>query len=95
LAIERLALYAAASLGVAALALSAARLMAGSEWLVGLLLLVTALVIGTALTLRLPAHSAARLRLAGNRLETIAILATVPLVLGLFGLFAQLLTSFS
>ncbi|MGF9661047.1 type VII secretion integral membrane protein EccD [Arthrobacter crystallopoietes] len=95
LAVERLALYAAASLGVAALALSAARLMAGSEWLVGLLLLVTALVIGTALTLRLPAHSAARLRLAGNRLETIAILAAVPLVLGLFGLFAQLLTSFS
>ena len=94
LAVERLALYAAASLGVAALALSAARLMAGSEWLVGLLLLVTALVVGTALTLRLPAHSAARLRLAGNRLETIAILATVPLVVGLFGLFAQLLTSF-
>lgn len=94
LAVERLALYAAASLGVAALALSAARSMAGSEWLVGLLLLVTALIIGSALALRLPAHSAARLRLAGNRLETIAILATVPLVLGLFGLFAQLLASF-
>ncbi|GLB67584.1 type VII secretion integral membrane protein EccD [Arthrobacter mangrovi] len=94
LAVERLALYAAASLGVAALALSAARYMAGSEWLVGLLLLATALIIGSALALRLPAHSAARLRLAGNRLETIAILATVPLVLGLFGLFAQLLASF-
>ncbi|AUI49794.1 type VII secretion integral membrane protein EccD [Arthrobacter crystallopoietes] len=94
LAAERVSLYIATSVGVAALALSALRLLDGSEWLVGLLLLVMALAIGSVLTLNLPAHTAARLRLAGNKIETIAILATVPLILGLFGLFAQLLTSF-
>ena len=57
-------------------------------------MLLLAACIAVSLTLNLPDHTEARLRLVAKRLETIAILASVPLVIGMFGIFSQLLGSF-
>ena len=63
-------------------------------WLVAAGLLVLAVAVVISLTVTLADHSAAKLRLLANRFETLAILASVPLVIGLFGVFASLLTTF-
>lgn len=94
LAAQRLALYAAASTGVIAFANSVVRLSPELFWLVGVLVLVISLVVGATLLIGLPAHVAARFRLAAKRFESLSILATIPLLMGLFGVFAQLLETF-
>lgn len=94
LAVERIALYLAAATGVAALAQSFVRFAPELFWLAGIGVLLTAVVIGAMLVLRLPGHVLARFRVAAKRFETLAILATIPLLAGLFGLFAQLLETF-
>ncbi|WP_026817937.1 type VII secretion integral membrane protein EccD [Arthrobacter castelli] len=94
LAAQRLALYAASSIGVLAAANSLIRLSPSLFWVAGTLILVISLVIGAMLLIRLPAHVAARFRLAGKRFETISILAIIPLLIGLFGVFGQLLETF-
>lgn len=94
LAAQRLALYTASSIGVFAMANSLIRSSPSLFWLVGTLMLVISLVIGAMLLIRLPAHVAARFRMAGKRFETISILAVIPLLMGLFGVFGQLLETF-
>lgn len=94
LASQRLALYTASAVGVVALANSVIQLSPTLSWLVGVLILVISLIIGAMLLIRLPAHVAARFRLASKRFETISILAIIPLLMGLFGVFAQLLETF-
>lgn len=94
LAVQRMALYAAAAVGLVSLALAAMRFAPELTWLTGVLVLAVAVCFAVSLTVELPDHTAARFRLLANRLEGLAILASVPLVLGMFGIFAQLLESF-
>ncbi|MCC9178960.1 type VII secretion integral membrane protein EccD [Arthrobacter sp. zg-Y750] len=94
LAAERISLYAASGVGVVALAAASLHFFADRPWLTGLAVLILAAGIAVSLTLNLPDHTEARLRLLAKRLETLAILASVPLVIGLFGIFSQLLGSF-
>ncbi|WP_091606440.1 type VII secretion integral membrane protein EccD [Arthrobacter koreensis] len=94
LAPERLALYAATAVGLAALAAGGSRWFADQPWVTGVTVLVLAAAVWIALSLDLPDHAQARFRLAAKRLETLAILASVPLAAGMFGIFAQLLESF-
>ncbi|MCC3297177.1 type VII secretion integral membrane protein EccD [Arthrobacter caoxuetaonis] len=94
LAPERLALYAATAVGLAALMAGSSRWFAGQPWVTGALVLALAAAVWIALSLNLPDHTQARFRLAAKRLETLAILASVPLAAGMFGIFAQLLESF-
>lgn len=95
LALERVALYVASSVGLAAMAVGALRFLADSPWLVGVGALLVAVVALLVLTLQPADHTAARFRLLANRTESIAILASIPLAAGMFGIFAQLLESFS
>lgn len=94
LAPERLALYAATAVGLAALASGSSRWFSDQPWATGVMVLVLAAAVWIALSLDLPDHAQARFRLAAKRLETLAILASVPLAAGMFGIFAQLLESF-
>ncbi|MCC9205492.1 type VII secretion integral membrane protein EccD [Arthrobacter sp. zg-Y769] len=94
LAAERLSLYAASGVGLTALTGASLHFFSAVPWAVGLAVLVLAASIAVSLTLRLPDHAEARLRLLSKRLETFAILASIPLVIGLFGIYAQLLGSF-
>lgn len=94
LAPERLALYAATAVGLAALVSGSSRWFTDQPWATGVMVLVLAGAVWIALSLDLPDHAQARFRLAAKRLETLAILASVPLAAGMFGIFAQLLESF-
>ncbi|GAA1120409.1 type VII secretion integral membrane protein EccD [Arthrobacter flavus] len=95
LALERIALYLASLVGLAALAVGSLRFLPESPWLVGLAALAVAAVALIVLTFTPADHTAARFRQLANRAESLAILATIPLAAGLFGIFAQLLESFS
>lgn len=94
LAPERLALYGTTAVGLAALAAGASRYFAAAPWVPGAGVLLLAAAVWLALALDVPDHTQARFRLAAKRLETLAILASVPLAAGMFGIFAQLLESF-
>ncbi|MEE1621237.1 type VII secretion integral membrane protein EccD [Zafaria sp. J156] len=94
LALERYALYAAAGFGAAAGAWTLAGLYPDTAWLVGLGVLVAALLTGLGLVVVLPEHTQARLRQLAERVETLAVLASVPLVVGYFGVFAKMLETF-
>lgn len=94
LAAERISLYAASGVGLVALTAASLRFFPDQPWVAGLAVLLLAACIAVSLTLNLPDHTEARLRLVAKRLETIAILASVPLVIGMFGIFSQLLGSF-
>lgn len=94
LAAQRTALYLAVAVGLSAAALAALRFLPGQPWVVGLAVLGTAVSAAAALTLVFPDHTLARFRLVAKRMESVAILASIPLAAGLFGVFAQLLRSF-
>lgn len=94
LAAERISLYLAAAVGVLALTRAALVDLPALPWLVGLLLLLVAAATLVSVLLKFPDHLEARLRLLANKVESIAILAAVPLAVGMFGIFAQLLASF-
>ncbi|MCQ1954447.1 type VII secretion integral membrane protein EccD [Arthrobacter sp. zg-Y238] len=94
LAAERISLYAASGVGLAALTVASLRFFSSAPWAVGLAVLVLAACIAVSLTLDLPDHAEARIRLLAKRLETFAILASIPLVIGMFGIYSQLLGSF-
>lgn len=94
LAVERFSLYLAASVGLLSLSLAALTTWAGAAWAVGLVLLLVAAGTLAKLLMPLPDHVHARFRLQANRIESLALLAAVPLTVGMFGIFAQLLKSF-
>ncbi|MCQ1957322.1 type VII secretion integral membrane protein EccD [Arthrobacter sp. zg-Y826] len=94
LAAERISLYAASGVGMTALTVASLRFFSSAPWAVGLAVLVVAACIAVSLTLDLPDHAEARIRLLAKRLETFAILASIPLVIGMFGIYSQLLGSF-
>jgi uncharacterized membrane protein len=57
--------------------------------LVCLMVLVVIMVLA-----RPAAHQRAFLRRVGNALETLAVIALIPLLLGMFGIFSDLLEAF-
>lgn len=91
LAPQRLACFAAATAIAAGLAVSGF-LLAPSWTLAGLGVLAVALV--GAIGLRLSDQLRARLSRLGNTCEFLAVLAGVPLLLGLLGVYADLLAAF-
>lgn len=91
---QRSALYLAAAVGAGAAALAGLRFLPNQPWVVGVAVLGIAAGAAMALTLVFPDHTLARFRLLAKRVESVAILASVPLTVGLFGIFAQLLGSF-
>ena len=95
LAAQRLALYLAVWTGLGGAVLAGLRLFTGQPWAVGIAVLVLAAAASVSLTVPLPGHTMARFRLLATRVETAAVLASVPLVTGLFGLFDTLAGSFS
>ncbi|ROQ40753.1 type VII secretion integral membrane protein EccD [Frondihabitans sp. PhB188] len=62
----------------------------GSTWLLGAVALVVALLV----IARPAIHQRASLRRLGNVVESLAVIALVPLALGAFGVFGQLLGAF-
>jgi type VII secretion integral membrane protein EccD len=91
LAPQRLALFGAALVIAGGLALTGLQLW--PTWtLVALLALASLLV--AAVGVRLSDNVLARLARFGNLLELLAVLASVPLLLGLMGLFSDLLAAF-
>lgn len=91
---QRSALYLVVAVGLGAAALAALRFLPGQAWVVGVAVLGTAAGAAAALALVFPDHTLARFRLLAKRVESVAILSSVPLIVGLFGVFAQLVGSF-
>lgn len=92
LALERTVLLISASVSTVVLVMSTVDSI--PEWL-----LITAPLVLAAIPLLLrmrqpPQHVAARLRLNARRLEALAALSLIPLLLGLFGLYSQLTGTF-
>ncbi|MEC5200223.1 type VII secretion integral membrane protein EccD [Arthrobacter sp. PL16] len=94
LAAERIALNAASAVGLTALALGALRFLPQQPWLVAVVVLLIAVASALSLAVEPADHVAARGRQQAKRLETVAILASIPLTVGMFGVFVQLLESF-
>lgn len=94
MAIERHALHGACAVGTLGGVLALSRLNPDLRALVGAGVLVLALLIGLGLAVRLPAHTGARIRQVAERVETVAVLATVPLIAGYFGVYSQMLATF-
>lgn len=94
LAPQRIALYLAVAAGLGAASVSALVFVPGHRWAVGLAVLGTAAAAAVSLAATMPDHTQARFRLLAKRTESAAILVSVPLTAGLFGLFGQLLGSF-
>ncbi|MET0854718.1 MAG: hypothetical protein ABWY30_08805, partial [Microterricola sp.] len=63
-------------------------------WLALAGLVVAAVLVAIAAGVRPAAHTRATLRRFGNTIESLAVVSTVPLLLGVFGLYAQLLETF-
>lgn len=91
LAAEKMTLWAVTLTGLVAASL---RLFATSEAL-GYLGLAALVVLAIAFLVvahtSVPEHTQAQLRQWGNHLETLAVVAAIPLVVGLFGIYADLL----
>lgn len=95
LAAQRFALYFAAAVGLVSAVLAGLRLPAVPSWTVGAAVLGLAAAAGVFLTRSFPDHVQARFRLLAKRMETAAVLASVPLTAGMLGIFSQLSVSFS
>ena len=65
-----------------------------TEWARVVAFAALALVAALAAGLRLAAHQQASFRRLGNALETIAVIVSIPLLLGAFGIYAELLEAF-
>lgn len=94
LASQRIPLYLASGLGVLALVRLASGFQPAYEGVFLAVLLILALVSGAGLSIDLPDHSQARMRKAGDTIESLALLAPIPLLIGYYGIYATLLESF-
>ncbi|GHD10174.1 type VII secretion integral membrane protein EccD [Zhihengliuella salsuginis] len=94
LAVERYSLYAAGAAGVVSGCLHLVDVVGPLSWIVAAGLLVAAVGAGLGLTVRFPDHVQARLRQIGGRIESLAVVATIPLIVGYCGVFSLLLKSF-
>jgi len=89
LAAERTAIYVAAIAGLGAVAWS----QRATVWAV-IGLVVLALALAGMLFINVSDLAAAQLRRIGTWLETLAVVATIPVLVGMFDLYTQLLGSF-
>lgn len=92
---ERGTLLGAMTLGLIGLALAGIDAGGSVSILAAFGVLIMAIAVALIGAGTFPAHIAARLRVAGNRFETVLILASVPLTVGMFGVFGDLLHSFN
>ena len=95
LAAQRFALYLAVAVGLGAAVPAALRMLPGHSWAVGAAVLLIAGAAAVSLLSSFPDHAQARFRLLAKRMETVSILASVPLTAGMFDLYSQLAGSFS
>jgi hypothetical protein len=91
LAVQQMALWSAVLAGLLGGLLGQSRL--GEPLLVGILAGSAALVMIMVLA-RPAAHQRAFLRRVGNVVEALAVVALIPLLLGMFGIFSDLLRAF-
>lgn len=91
---QRAALLAASGAGVVVIALDLVGHFPQFYWWLGLVLLAVAILAAAPLVLTTPDYFWARLRIVADRVETMATLAMFPLVVGLFGVYSVLLTTF-
>ena len=94
LAVEMLALLAGGLAVGAQLLLSWSRLVAGQWWLPVAVSVAVAAVALVILAYRPPPHVRARLRQNADRLEGLAVVALVPVAVGVFDVYPRLLESF-
>ena len=91
LAVQQMALWFAV---LAALIVGLVRQPRLSDVLVAVILAVVALLVVVLVVARPPAHQRAFWRRAGNLVEMLAVIALIPLLLGVFGVFGDLLGAF-
>ena len=91
LAVQQVALWFAVLVGLLAGVLGQSRL---SEPLVAVILIAIAVLVVIMVLARPAAHQRAFLRRVGNAIEALAVIALIPLLLGMFGIFSDLLRAF-
>jgi type VII secretion integral membrane protein EccD len=91
LAVQQIALWFAVLVGLLAGVLGQSRL---SEPLVAVILIAVAVLVVIMVMARPAAHQRAFLRRVGNAFEALAVIALIPLLLGMFGIFRDLLRAF-
>jgi type VII secretion integral membrane protein EccD len=91
LAVQQVALWFAVLVGLLAGVLGQSRL---SEPLVAVILIAIAVLVVIMVLARPAAHQRAFLRRVGNAFEALAVIALIPLLLGMFGIFSDLLRAF-
>jgi type VII secretion integral membrane protein EccD len=91
LAVQQIALWFAVLVGLLAGVLGQSRL---SEPLVAVILISIAVLMAIMVLARPAAHQRAFLRWVGNAFEALSVIALIPLLLGMFGIFSDLLRAF-
>jgi ESX secretion system protein EccD len=91
LAVQQIALWFAVLVGLLAGVLGQSRL---SEPLVAVMMIAIAVLVVIMVMARPAAHQRAFLRRVGNAIEALAVIALIPLLLGMFGIFSDLLRAF-
>ncbi|MDO5495154.1 MAG: hypothetical protein Q4G64_05540, partial [bacterium] len=91
LASQKLALWAPLVVGTAALGARAASMEGAWIWAAVAALVVLALALLLIAHLDLPEHVRAQLRQMGNSLEGVTLVTTIPVAVGMFGIYADLL----
>lgn len=91
LAVQQVALWFAVLVGLLAGVLGQSWL---SEPLVAVILIAIAVLVVIMVLARPAAHQRAFLRRVGNAFEALAVIALIPLLLGMFGIFSDLLRAF-
>ena len=91
LAVQQVALWVAVLVGLLAGVLGQSRL---SEPLVAVILIAIVVLVVIMVLARPAAHQRAFLRRVGNAFEALAVIALIPLLLGMFGIFSDLLREF-
>ena len=91
LAVQQVALWVAVLVGLLAGVLGQSRL---SEPLVAVILIAIVVLVVIMVLARPAAHQRAFLRRVGNAFEALAVIALIPLLLGMFGIFSDLLRAF-
>ena len=91
LAVQQVALWFAVLVGLLAGVLGQSRL---SEPLVAVILIAIAVLVVIMVMTRPAAHQRAFLRRVGNAFEAVVLIALIPLLLGMFGIFSDLLRAF-
>ncbi|SKA10345.1 type VII secretion integral membrane protein EccD [Marinactinospora thermotolerans DSM 45154] len=94
LASQKVSLLAAALVVLTAAALAWREEAAWAVWPVVAVLLLIAIIPVVVLTREQPEHVRARLRRIAGRIEAVAVVALIPVTIGVFGTYGRLLTTF-